>query len=137
MTRRPKAWEGGDVGAGEVVGQALADLLGSLAVEGEHEDLTRRDAAVADEVGDFAGDDGGFAGAGTGEHQGGVLVGGNGFRLLGGRRRGEHAPGGLGHGGSGGGDEAGVGLLSGRFELLGAGDRLDASDRLGRLGGQK
>ena len=66
------------MGAGEVVRKALADLLGGLAVEGEHKDLAWRDAPVADEVGDLAGDHGGLARARTGEHQRGVLVRGDG-----------------------------------------------------------
>ena len=137
MTRRPKAWKVDDVDAGEVVRKALADLLGGLAVEGEHKDLAWRDAPVADEVGDLAGDHGGLARARTGEHQRGVLVRGDRRRLLGSRRRGEHALGRSGHGGSGGGDEASVRLLPRRLVRLDARDRLDACQRPGRLRGQE
>ena len=88
-------------------------------------------------MGDLAGDYGGLARARPGEHQRGVLVGGDGLRLLGRRGRGEHALGRSGHFGSGGGDEASVGFLPGRLKLLDARGRLDASQRLGRLRGQE
>ena len=128
--------EGGDAGAGEVGGEAFADLLGGLAVEGEDEDVARRDALVADEVGDLAGDDGGLARARAGEHERDVLVGGDGGCLLVGRGVGEHARGRVGNGGQARVDEAVVGLLARPLEGAGAREGADASERPGGVRGQ-
>ena len=121
-----------DVGASEVVREALADLVGGLAVERENEDLARRNAQVAHQVRDLAGDHGGLARARPSEHQRRVLVGGDRPCLLVGRRRREHAGCGLCHRRDGAGNEPGVGLLPRRLECLEAGDRREARDRLAR-----
>ena len=122
--------------SGEVVRQAFADLLGGLAIEGEHEDLVRRDALVAHEVGDLRGDHRRLARARTRQHQRRVLVRGDRLGLLAGRRRGEHARRSADHGGSSGSDEAGVRLLPRRLERVEAGDPLEAGERLGGAGRQ-
>ncbi len=71
--------EGGDLDVGVPVGHELVDALfhlgGGLVREGEREDLFRAGAALGDQPGDTAGDDGGLARAGAGhdEQRAGVM----------------------------------------------------------------
>ena len=71
--------KGGDLDVGVPVGHELVDALfhlgGGLVGERQREDLFRASAALGDQPGDAAGDDGGLAGAGPGhdEQRAGVM----------------------------------------------------------------
>ena len=80
--------EGGDgeaptLPALEGAGDPRFHLAGRLVGEGDGGDMARRQAAFADEVGDFAGNDPGFARTGAGEHQQGAAHIAHGFELSG------------------------------------------------------
>ena len=77
--------EGGDLDVGVAVGHELVDALlhlgGGLVGEGEREDLLGAGAALGDQPGDAAGDDGGLAGAGAGHDEQRAGVVGDGLTL--------------------------------------------------------
>ena len=80
------AVEGADIDAArraaDQVDDAFAHLVGGFVGEGDGEDVPGSDA-LGDEVGDAAGDDAGFAGAGAGEDEQGAVDVVDGGALLG------------------------------------------------------
>ncbi len=73
----------GQRGVAEQPVDALAHLAGGLVGEGDGQDGVRRDALLADQPGDAAGDDAGLARAGSGENQQGAFGGLDGGALFG------------------------------------------------------
>ena len=65
----------------EAFGDARAHLCGGAVCEGDGEDVSRIDAAFADEPDDAFDDDAGLAGTGAGEHEGRAVGGGSGVAL--------------------------------------------------------
>ncbi len=95
-----KGMKGSDQGLGqrgvaEQAVDALAHLCGGFIGEGDGQNGIGCDALFADEPGDAAGDDAGFAGAGAGQNEQGAFGGLNGGALFGVQAFGERLQGGI------------------------------------------